>query len=164
MTMYNDALMGQRVRLLIRAKYGSAKACSRATGITEQTIGKMQKVDTHKGSMHLDTIARVADSLGTSIDYLVGRINKDPEKAQYTPYNQDEIAERAFYARCHNKLTVSTVADHAGLMHCVVNNIYTRWTSWRTATARLWTGSPGVLRTVSGTKTRKSAEKSPHGT
>lgn len=123
MTMYNDALMGQRVRLLIRAKYGSAKACSRATGITEQTIGKMQKVDTHKGSMHLDTIARVADSLGTSIDYLVGRINKDPEKAQYTPYNQDEIAERAFYARCHNKLTVSTVADHAGLMHCVVNNI-----------------------------------------
>ena len=123
MTMYNDALMGQRVRLLIRAKYGSAKACSRATGITEHTIGKMQKVDTHKGSMRLDTIARVADSLGTSIDYLVGRIDKDPEKAQYTPYDPDEIAERAFYARCHNKLTVSTVADHAGLMHSAVNNI-----------------------------------------
>ena len=37
--MYNDAIMGQRVRLLIRAKYGSAKACSRATGISEHAIG-----------------------------------------------------------------------------------------------------------------------------
>lgn len=121
--MYNDAIMGQRVRLLIRAKYGSAKACSRATGITEHTIGKMQKVDTHKGSMRIDTIARVADSFGTSIDYLVGRIDKDPEKAQYAPYNPDEIAERAFYARCHNKLTVNAAADHAGLMYDVVYSI-----------------------------------------
>lgn len=124
--MYNDAIMGQRVRLLIRAKYGSAKACSRATGVSECAIGKMQKVDTHKGSMHLDTIARVADGLCTSIDYLVGRIDKAPEKAQYTPFDQDEIAQRAFYARCHNKLTASTVADHAGLMHCTVNNIENR--------------------------------------
>lgn len=123
MTMYNDAIMGQRVRLLIRAKYGSAKACSRATGVSECTIGKMQKVDTHKGSMHLDTIAIVANSLGTSIDYLVGRIDKDLEEAQYAPFDHDEIAQRAFYARCHNKLTASTVADHAGLTHSVVNNI-----------------------------------------
>ena len=124
--MYNDAIMGQRVRLLIRAKYGSAKACSRATGISEHAIGKMQKVDTHKGSMHLGTIARVADGLGTSIDYLVGRIDKAPEKAQYTPYDADEIAERAFYARCHNRLTTSTVADYAGLMYNVVNNVESR--------------------------------------
>lgn len=115
--MYNDALMGQRVRLLIRAKYGSAKACSRATGVSECAIGKMQKVDTHKGSMHIDTIARVADGLCTSIDYLVGRIDKAPEKAQYAPHNLSEISERTFYARCHNGLTIYVAADHTGLMY-----------------------------------------------
>lgn len=123
MTMYNDAIMGQRVRLLIRAKYGSARACSRATGVSDYAIGRMQKVDTPKGGTRLDTIARVADGLGTSIDYLVGRIDTDPEKAQYAPYDPDEIAERAFYARCHNKITINTAADHAGLMYDIVYSI-----------------------------------------
>ena len=135
MTMYNDAIMGQRVRLLIRAKYGSARACSRATGVSDYAIGRMQKVDTPKGGTHLDTIAKVADGLGTSIDYLVGRIDTDPEKAQYAPYDPDEIAERAFYARCHNKITVNTAADHAGLMYREVyraENGYNKGCSLRT--------------------------------
>lgn len=81
--MYNDALMGQRAWMLIRQNYGTAKRCCLVTGKSPITVSKMQKPETHKGSMRIDTIARIADSLGTSIDYLVGRIDKDPEKAQY---------------------------------------------------------------------------------
>lgn len=126
MTMYNDALMGQRVWMLIRQNYGTAKRCCLVTGKSPITVSKMQKPETHKGSMRIDTIAKIADSLGTSIDYLVGRIDKAPEKAQYAPYNPDEIAERAFYARCHNKLTINAAADHAGLMYDVVYSIERR--------------------------------------
>ena len=72
LNLYNSPYVATRIKAYAKAKNISLKALLESCGLGSNTFSHML----HGRSLAFDSLAKIADCLGCSVDYLLGRTDK----------------------------------------------------------------------------------------